>query len=327
MLAMNHPNQDEINLFAKSIKKKTKRLYQNNYKDIIKQGIHISPSYRDFVNKLLSNSALKIKPHNGHGHCEILDHGEINNFSKRRKVSICVNFRDPGTFTHELGHATDFLFGDLCSFSSHVIVQDGKTLDEIFTEEFNEKEHLLYEEVMGAYARNIDSNIHKGAYETFITYLSLYKKLGDTKDSKERKRIHKKLYESGFVEIYYQLIQKRCFDVVEQKYSPIMDALSSRYDITHLYLRGHSIEYYSLNKQLLVQEFFANVFENKVTANHTRFDNLIKLMPKSFNAFERLFVMIYDHIMNNKRFTDLPMLVKTYDINGDEEMEEEDEQL
>ena len=324
MLATNHPNQDEINIFAKSIEKKTKLLARRNYKGIIKQAIHISPAYRDFVNKLLSNSALSIAPYSG-GSCHVVDHGELNNYSKRRKVRIYVNFHEPDTFAHELGHATDFLFGDLCSFSSNIVVDNGKTLDEIFNEEFNEKEPLLYEEVMGAYARNIDSNIYKGAYGIFNKYLPLYNKLGDTKDRKERKAIHKELYESGFVEIYYQLIKKKCFDIVEQKYCPIMDALSSKHDITNLYLKGHSLDYYSLNKRLLVQEFFAHAFADKVTANHTRFDSLIKLMPKSFNAFERLFVLIYDHIMNNKRFTDMPVLVTAYPDSDIDENEEEEE--
>ena len=328
MLATNHPNQDDINLFAKNIEKKTKRLYRNNYKHIIKQAIHISPAYREFVNKLLSNSALKIKPYNSAGRCHVKEHGESNNYSKRRKMEIYVNFRDPETFAHELGHATDFLFGDVCSFSSHVIVRDGKTLEQIFKEEFDEKEEELYKEVMEEYASNVDSNICKGAYETFVKYLPLYVKLDNTSKTLERMAIHKELYESGFVEIYYQIIKKKCFEIVEQKYSPIMDALSSKYDISYHYLRGHSIEYYNLNKELLVQEFFANLFKEKVTGNHTRFDSLIKLMPKSFNAFERLFVIIYDHIMNNKKFNDMTVLVKSYAKNErefEEEVEEVDE--
>ena len=321
MLAINHPNQNEINIFANGIKKKTKRLYKNNVKAIIKQAIHISPAYRDFVNKLLSNSSLKISPYSG-GSC-LTECGETNNFSKRRKVKIKVDFTDKDCFPHELGHSCDFLFGNSCSFSSNIIVQDGKTLEEIFTEEFNEKEPELYKIVMGAYAKNIDSNIYKGAYDIFTQYFPLYNKLAVVKDPKERKKIHKKLYESGFVEIYYQLVHKKCFHVVEQKYAPIMDALSSKHDITNLYLKGHTMEYYAISKELLVQEFFAHAFADKVTANHTRFDSLIKLMPKSFNAFERLFVMIYDHIMNNKRFTDMPILIRpTIKIEDDEEEEE-----
>ena len=323
MLELNHPNQNEINIFAQGIKKKTKRLYKNNAKRIIKQAIHISPAYRDFVNKLLSSSTLSIKPYTG-GYCSVVECGERNNFSKRRKVKICVDFTDPDCFTHELGHYCDFLFGGVCSFSSNIVVMDGKTLDEIFTEEFNEKEPELYKTVMGAYARNIDSNIYKGAYDIFTKYFPLYRKLSILITPEQRRKVHKELYESGFVEIYYQLVNKKCYSVVEQKYAPIMDALSSKHDITNLYLRGHSIEYYKINKELLVQEFFAHAFSDKVTANHTRFDSLIKLMPKSFNAFERLFVLIYDHIMNNKRFTDMPILLRpTISEQDIDEVEEE----
>ena len=82
MLKINHPNQSEINTFAQGIKKKTKRLYKNNAKRIIKQAIHISPAYRDFVNKLLSSSTLSIKPYTG-GYCSVVECGERNNFFKR----------------------------------------------------------------------------------------------------------------------------------------------------------------------------------------------------------------------------------------------------
>ena len=306
MLDTNHSSQDEINNFAKSIEKKTKRLYQNNSKSVIRQAIHISPAYRDFVNKLLSNSYLSIKPYSG-GFCRVVDHGEENNFSKRRKIQICVDFHNLDTFAHELGHATDFLFGDLCSFSSHVVVQDGKTLSEIFTEEFNEKSAYLNEVVLKEYAECINANIHEGAFDTFMSNLSKYRQLFEIKDPLTRKRIHKDLYESGFVEIYYQIVTKKCFKIIEQKYSPITDALSSKYELSGLLFLGHSIEYYKIKPSLLVEEFFANLFANKISANHTRFDVLIKLMPKSFNAFEKLFVMIYDRIQNNKRFLDLPL--------------------
>lgn len=98
-----------------------------------------------------------------------------------------------------------------------------------------------------------------------------------------------------------------------------MDALSSMYDITGLYLMGHALEYYKRYSARAVQEFFANVFADKILGNHTRYDNLIKLMPRSFDAFEKLFFTIYERIQNNKRFTDLPIK----DTYLDEEEEEE----
>ena len=306
MIIPNHENQKDIMVFAESMNKKTKRLTRSNSKGIIKTAIHISPAYRDFVNKLLSNSALKVSPNVG-GHCQIIEHGTPGKMTKRCKVQICVNFAELDTFLHELGHATDFLFGDNCSLTGSVIIKDGKTLDEIFNEEFDKKSDFIYRTVMEEYAKSIDENIRKGAFDTFMTYLPKFYELQGTRDPKKRRKLHKELYDSGFVKIYYQIITKKCFQVIEQKYSPITDALSAKYDVSGLFFRCHSLIYYGRRPSLLVQEFFANVFADKLAANHTRFDTLIKLLPESFNAFERLFVILYDHIQNNKRFTDIPL--------------------
>ena len=119
--------------------------------------------------------------------------------------------------------------------------------------------------------------------------------------------LQKELYESGFVETYYLLFERKCYSILNTKYSPILDALSSKYDFKHLCLTHHETIYYKSSKLRPVYEFFANVFAAKVTSKHTHFDNLIKHLPKSFNAFEKLFVIFYDHIQNNKRFTDVKL--------------------
>ncbi len=312
MLDTTHENQKDIALFVDSMNKKTKRFMKYNHKNAIKQAIHISPAYRDFVNKLLNNSALKVSPYVG-GSCRVIEHGTPGKMSKRCKVQICVAFDEMGVFPHELGHATDFLFGDNCSLTSSVIIQDGKTLEDIFNEEFNEKAMELFETILDEYMDCINANINEDAYEVFLNYMPKYNLLQKTKNPKKRRELQKELYDSGFVEIYYQVVTKKCFKIIEQKYTPITDALSARFDISGLLFRGHSFIYYALRPSLLVQEFFANVFADKISANHTRFDALIKLMPKSFNAFERLFVILYDHIQNNKRFTDLPLKVTQKD--------------
>ena len=65
------------------------------------------------------------------------------------------------------------------------------------------------------------------------------------------------------------------------------------------------IIWYKYSKNNAVYEFFANLFEAKVTSKHVQFDNLIKFLPKSFEAFEELFFIFYNHIQQNKRFTDV----------------------
>ena len=81
----------------------------------------------------------------------------------------------------------------------------------------------------------------------------------------------------------------------------------------------------NVNKEVLAsfskcaEEFFANVFEAKVTSKHQQFDSLMKFLPKTFNAFEELFAIVYDHIQNNKRFTD----VKIVDLQEEENIIED----
>ena len=324
-ITQSNPQMD-IQLFADAFKKKGKLLYRWNRRSIHKLAREISPAYRDFVNRLLSNSKLLIDRCGG-GECRPIEYGEIYSLKKRCKNKIKVDLSDPRTFAHELGHSVDFLFGELNSFSGNIVIYDGKTLNDIFHEEFNNHHKELYEFLMDEYRLNIDANIHKGAYDIFINNMPKYLTLCDTEEPKLRKKLQKELYECGFVEVYYQINTRKCFKVLEQKYVPIMDALSSMYDITGLYLMGHDLEYYKRYSARAVQEFFANVFADKILGNHTRYDNLIKLMPRSFDAFEKLFFMIYERIQNNKRFTDLP-IKDTYldeEVYQDKSEEEEEE--
>ena len=322
MQTVNQNSQNDTQVFVNIIKKKSKLLYRWHSKEIHKLARDISPAYRDFVNKLLSNNKLKISRYTG-GECQSLEVGDVSSLAKRSKNQIRINFNGCRTFGHELGHSVDMLFGCLCPLSSNVIIYDDKTLYDVFKEEFEAHHKELYEFLMNEYRNNIDSNIHKGAYDIFINNMEKYLTLCKTKEPKTRKRLQKELYECGFVEVYYQIKTKKCFKVLEQKYIPIMDALSSIYDITGLFLLGHSLDYYSRHDERPVSEFFANVFADKIAGNHTRYDSLIKLMPRSFDAFEKLFVLIYDRIQNGKRFTDLKLKEIPESEPGDYEDEED----
>lgn len=164
---------------------------------------------------------------------------------------------------------------------------------------------------MSEYKNIINSNINDKAYDIIISNIDKYRLLTDipvnNKTRKVRKLIQKELYDSGFVETYYQLVTKNCYSILNSKYSPILDALSSSYDMSGLFLHYHENAYYQVNSKRPVQEFFANLFAAKVTSKHVYIDNLIKLLPKSFDAFEKLFVIFYDRIQNNKRFTDVKL--------------------
>ena len=165
---------------------------------------------------------------------------------------------------------------------------------------------------MNEYKQIINSNINKDAYDILINNIDLYRRLlklpVTEENKKERKRIQKILYRNGFVEVYYQTLTKKCYSILNNKYSPILDSLSSQYDFDALFLDHHESSYYKSSKYKAVYEFFANVFAAKVTSQHTHFDNLIKHLPQSFSAFEKLFVIFYDHIQQNKRFNDVPVI-------------------
>ena len=302
---INQNATNDIQTFINTFKKKGKLLYKWHAKGIKKIAWTISPSYRDFVNKLLSNSKLKIERRIG-GCCKS-ECGQLGSLAKRVENKIEIDYDDGETFCHELGHSVDLMFGHACSLSYSVLVSGDKTLFDVFNEEFESHKEELHELLMNEYRFNIDSNIYEGAYDVFVNNMPKYLELSKTTDKKKRKTLQNELYKCGFVEVYYQIKTKKCFKVLEQKYIPIMDALSSKYDITGMYLTGHGLDYYSISNRLPSQEFFANVFADKIMGNHTRYDNLIKLMPRSFDAFERLFFLVYDRIQNNRRFTDLKL--------------------
>ena len=166
---------------------------------------------------------------------------------------------------------------------------------------------------MNEYKTIINSEIHEKACDILIDNTDLYRALLRIKPNKKdkgitsrRRGIQKALYETGFVETFYQLVEKGCLIGLNFKYSPILDALSSRgYDFDGLFPPPHDLSYYRRSKNHDVFEFFANMFEAKVTGIYVRLENLIKYLPKSFEAFEELFSIFYDHIQQNKRFNNV----------------------
>lgn len=308
-------NNNEIQMIMSALRKKSKKTFKRYEKSLKKQAEYFSPSYRDFIYKVIKNNSLKIINSYDGGATLSLEDGEILSTLKRKQESkIITDIDNVDTLPHELGHAVDFWFGRLNSLSKSVVVLNNKTLFEIFTEEFESKHQELYKLVMNEYKDIINSNINNDAYDVLINNMSKYRKLcsidvdlKDKKTTQKRRKLQKELYESGFVETYYQLINKRCYSILNNKYSPILDALSSKYNFEGLCLSHHNTEYYENSKYRPVYEFFANVFASKVTSKHQNFESLIKYLPKSFTAFEKLFVIFYDHIQNNKRFTDVEL--------------------
>ena len=301
----------DVNSIIYILNKKNKSGLKHYQKAVEKQARHFSPLYRDFIFKIMKNNSLKIK-NSYDSFCRSTLCSSKEKLSKREINKIYTDISDVDALPHELGHAVDFWFGHYQALTTNVVLSNDKTLKEVFTEEFETKQEEIYKAVMDEYKTIINSNINDKAYDLLINNMSLYNELKnikcDEKDkevTKQRRRIQKRLYDIGFVETYYHLYDRKCFAILNLKYSPILDALSSKYDFDGLFLDHHMFSYYKYSKNNAVYEFFANLFEAKVTSKHVQFDNLIKFLPKSFEAFEELFFIFYNHIQQNKRFTDV----------------------
>ena len=296
----------EAQMIVDALNKKNKRSFHHHQKALKKQALYFSPFYRDFIYKIINSGSLKIKHWAGKGYLEPIKR-KGTNFKKRQENMLCTDIEVPDVLPHELGHAVDFWFGYSDALTRTVVLSNGKTLKEIFNEEFSGKQEEIYQEVMNEYKTIINENINDKAYDILMKYMPDYNDLCNNHfDMKKRREIHRKLYESGFVEAYYLLYTKQCAKILNHKYSPILDALSSRYNLDGLLLDGHKHAYYWFSDENRpVAELFANLFEAKVTNKHVQFDELKKFLPKSFEGFEELFFIFYDRFMHNKRFTNL----------------------
>ena len=310
--------QNDIQLIVDAIVNKNKVGFRHNKKKLYQFAKHFSPAYRDFILKVIKNTSLKIEPDYRNGFMTASINDNKKRLSKRVKTHINTHMSDIDCLPHELGHAVDLWFGSNLALSSCVLIEGDKTLHDILIEEFNAKKKGLFEMMMVEFKDIINSTINKDAYDILLDNFQLYRELlklpvdpNYEEISSLRRKYQKKLYKSGFVETYYQFYTKKCYAILNSKYSPILDALSAHYNFDGFCLRRHSAGYYENDEHLISEEFFANVFAAKVTSKHMYFDNLIKHLPHSFNAFEKLFVIFYDHIQNNKRFTD----VKIREVN------------
>ena len=322
MLSTNiNTNQNDIKMIVDSLNKKSKSTFKYHQKELIKQASYFSPLYRDFINKIINSNHLKIT-HTYDGGYITPDEQmfETEKLRKKQKNRIVTDITEVDTLPHELGHAVDFWFGQRQALTSSVILSSGKTLQEIFDEEFELNYQQIYQEMMDEYKLIINSNINDQAFDILLKYVPLYNELEYAKTPKKRKKIHEELYKSGFVEVYYQLYNRNCYKMLNHKYCPVLDALSSKYNFDGLFLDHHELFYYKINEKRPVQEFFANCFGAKVTPTVFQIDNVIKYLPESYKAFEELFSIFYNHFQNNKRFTDLTIKRREIvDYEGDED--------
>ena len=300
------PTSVHANRMVNTLANKRKRDFSHHHKALVKQAAYIHPAYRDFITKIIDNKSLKIERTWKESYIEDVDESEYpTGLARKRKNKIHTDIYDVEALPHELGHAVDFWCGGNVALSTTVVLEDNKTLFDIFAEEFASLHKKLLGEVLEECRVILDREIEEGASDILMNNFSLYCSLARPLDEKARHEIQKELYESGFVEAYYQLYEKRCFRGLNKRIGIILDALSSRYDLTLSMLSHHSPSYYQADPNNAVYEFFANAFEAKVTRSAAEFEALHRYLPKSFDAFEKLFAIAYNHIQNNKRFTDL----------------------
>lgn len=303
-----------ISLISDVLKKEHAYGYSNSV--YLKQAQYFAPEYLDFIYKILKSGSLKIKYGylKGSAYSDYEDEMSIK-LDKRQLTRLEVDLHDVEVLPHELGHAVDFWFSSLKSLTGMVILNDkGQSLFDIFKEELHEKHKELYLLVMEEYKNIINHNINDNAYDILINNIDTYRELmsipvnlNDKETTKRRRKLQNILYESGFVEMYYELFKKKSPNILNTKYAPILDALASKYNLDDLLLIVHDNGYYKVNSRRPVQEFFANLFAAKVT-NDKRYEiSLRKHLPKSFEGFEKLFLIFYSHIQNNKRFNDVPI--------------------
>jgi len=307
----------EVQLIADALAKKSKKTLASNRPALIEQAKFFAPEYRDFILKIIKSSALKIESKPNGGSISDIDpsHYLRLNYTKRRKYKIITDIENVRTLPHELGHAVDFWFHILLPSSSFVNAVNNQTLYDVFTAEFNSKYEEFYTMIMNEYEAIITANIDENTFALIRDNIEKYRELKSIKIDKKnkettakRRALQKTLYECNFVETYFNIHEQYYFKEFNNKYAPILDALSSKYDLSHIFLAHHKKEYYDLSMFLPVQEFFANAFRDKVTANEESIANLKKYLPASYAAFENLFYMFYDRLQNNKKFTDVELI-------------------
>ena len=271
----------------------------------------ISPIYREFVYRIISCNSIKLDMGpGGSGLCETEYNGLTKLFSKRASIKIHSDFSS-STFCHELGHAVDDFYGCDQALSIELEIEPGKTLFDIYTEEFLDHHIGIYDCVIDYYWDLSEKRIGKERTDLIRRHLPLYELL--FKNKKEdisdeaflaaRKRIHKNLDRLGFVDAYCRFYEAGIHESTQQFFGPINDSLSSLYDIGILRLRGHHRNYYSGSFPVLtVSEVFANLFRTELLIQRNVENVLLRFFPRTIAGFQKIFEMAYKHFMEGVKY-------------------------
>ena len=299
-----------------AIVNKNRRDLRRYRDDVVALVDHISPLYRELLYRIISCNSVKFRFAWGTGSCtgDFSDAQKL--FYKRVETEVHSSL-NPDSFCHEFGHAVDDFYGLDQALSSTLEIEPGQTLYDIYTDEFLAHKNEIYDYVIRYYWELSEQRIGKQRTDILRRYYPLYEFLfcgrSDTTDKKPflaaRKKIHKTLDRVGFVDTYCRFYEAKVIESVEYYFSPIIDSLSSLFDIRTLRLSGHYGEYYQYGSRS-VAELFANLFSVELISDRQTEAYLLRFFPHTVSAFQKLFELVYRYFVNgekyplpNKRFT------------------------
>ncbi len=270
----------------------------------------ISPFYRELIFRIISCNSVKLRfDAPGDSSCTSRSTHREKFFVKRADIEVLSSF-DPDTFCHELGHAVDAFYGSDQSLTCVMEIEPGRTLFDIFAEEFHSHQKEIYNYVIDYYWKLSERRIGKPAtdiirrYYPFYELLFLKKNEGVSQEefAAARRRVHKTLDRVGFVNAYCRFYEAGVIGSTNAFFGPIIDALSSLYDISALRLAGHYGDYYSC-APLTVKEFFANLFATELLSDRKVEEYLLRFFPHSVDGFQKLFDQVYNHFVNGEKYS------------------------
>ena len=136
---MNTQENIDAKLIAQTIYNKSVRSFKYRRSELLKQVKYFTPEYFDFLYKIVKNNSLKIKL-SYESYLIPYRSFQQNSYRKRAKNTVMVDINDLDAMPHELGHAVDFWFGLGRSFSTKVLLSNGRTLQDIFEKEFKDNQ-------------------------------------------------------------------------------------------------------------------------------------------------------------------------------------------
>ena len=303
----------DIRRFVIALCGKDKRGLRRSEDIYVKLAKTMKKEYLPFLSKFIESAPIVPKNvfYDGYVHMDVTIEAAHSGAELVRKGTTLTAF-DATTFAHEIGHAVDGYFGWNNTFSHEVLLHDSRTLCETLVEELDQSGEAIYQRIISEYKEAIASALGQEAVDILWEHKGLYGELRsipvnleDRYTTAERQSIQDQLYECGFVETLYQVYQGGYFAEINRKYSPILDALSSRHDFSGQLLSHHKYDYYQEDPENVGMEFFANLFAMKVQDDGTIESMLKVYLPASLAAFEELFSLIMDHILGDKPFDDV----------------------